>query len=204
MQTTPISSSLALGAKGVHQCAKVLKERNSSTAMWFFKRNAAAVGKFRPRLNSNSFSRQSRISFEVYLYEHIWSWSTSTHIHQKGMRVGGIHKTIPRKGRRKRENKNSGINKQLLFLVLLVPPPPAQCHAARCLVQLDRELKVQDHALLQPNYDHLQTHCKSIHYLTHQAVLVHPSKCICSVCTQCCLIFSMYLKCAHSSNKKIK
>lgn len=121
IQSTPISSSLALGAKGVHQCVKVLKERNSSTAMWFFKRNAVAVGKFRPHLNSNSFSRQSRISFEVYLQEHIWSWSTSTHIHQKGMRVGGMHKTIPRKGRRKRENKNSGINKQLLFLALLYP-----------------------------------------------------------------------------------
>lgn len=107
--------------------------------MWFFKRNAAAVGKFRPHLNSNSFSRQSRISFEVYIYEHIWSWSTSTHIHQKGMRVGGIHKTIPRKGRRKRENKNSGINKQRLFLALLVPPPPAHCHSARCLVQLKRQ-----------------------------------------------------------------
>lgn len=141
IQNTPISSSLALGANCIHQCVKVLKERNSSTAMWFFKRNAVAVGKFRPRLNSNSFSRQSRISFEVSISEHIWSWSTSTHIHQKGMRVGGIHKTIPRKGRRKRENKNSGINKQLLFLALLVPLPPAQCHSARCLVQLKRQME---------------------------------------------------------------
>lgn len=97
-----MSSLLALGAKGVHQCVKVLKERNGSTATWFFKRNAVAVGKFRAHLNSNSFSRRSRVSFEVYIYEHIWSWSISTHIHQKGMRVGGIHKTTPKKGRRKK------------------------------------------------------------------------------------------------------
>lgn len=53
-------------------------------------------------LNSSSFSRRSRVSFEVCIYEHIWSWSISTHIHQKGMRVGGIHKTTPKKGSRKK------------------------------------------------------------------------------------------------------
>lgn len=97
-----ISSSLAWEAKGLHQCIKVLQEGNGSTAMCFFKRNAVAVGKFRAHLNSNSFSRRSRVSFEVCIYEHIWSWSISTHIHQKGMRVGGIHKTTPKKGSRKK------------------------------------------------------------------------------------------------------
>lgn len=85
----------------VDQCVKVLKERNGSTAKWLFKRNAVAVGKSRAHLNSNSFSRQSTVSFEVHNYKHIWSWSTSTRIHQKGMRVGGIHKTTPKKGRKK-------------------------------------------------------------------------------------------------------
>lgn len=70
--------------------------------MWFFKRNAVAVSKFRAHPNSKSFSRRSRVSFEVYIYKHIWSWSISTHIHQKGMRVGGMHKTTPKKGRRKK------------------------------------------------------------------------------------------------------
>lgn len=102
IQSMRISSLLALEAKGVHQHVKVLKGRNGSTAMWFFKRNAVAVGKFRAHLNSNSFSRLSRVPFEVHIYEYIWSWSISTHIHQKGMRVGGIHKTTPKKGSRKK------------------------------------------------------------------------------------------------------
>jgi len=97
-QSTRIGSLLAVEAKGVHHCVKVLKERQGSTAMWFFKSDAVAVGKFRARLNSNSFSRRPSVSFEVCIYKHIWSWSISTHIHQKGMRVGGIYQTIPKKG----------------------------------------------------------------------------------------------------------